>query len=220
MTRATTTEQGNDKGVLQCPAGTILFREGDEGNRMYVIRSGHVRISKRVYNTEVVVEELGAGEFCGELAILGQHLRPTTAIVMQDASVIQIDVGQFEAMVNGNSEIALRMMKKLAQRLTESQYRVSNLILRKPKARVLHQLRAEALRGLRGVDSTPQAVLIPDNLAEVLALEIGELKLILNQLVRDELIVIDKRGQFEIVNYEAYDRYLQYLELHDRFEYA
>ncbi len=219
MTRANTTEQGNDKGVLQCPAGTILFREGDDGNRMYVIRSGHVRISKRVHNTEIVVEELGAGEFCGELAILGQHLRPTTAMVMQDASVIQIDVGQFEAMVSGNSEIALRMMKKLAQRLTESQFRVSNLILRKPKARVLHQLRAEAQRGLRS-DSTSHAVLIPDNLTEVLALEIGELKLILNQLVRDELIVIDKRGLFEIVNYEAYDRYLQYLELHDRFEYA
>ncbi len=220
LTRTTTTEQGNDKGVLQCPAGTILFREGDEGNRMYVIRTGQVRISKRVHDTEITIEELGAGEFCGELAILGQHLRPTTALVVQDASVIQIDVAQFEAMVKGNSEIALRMMKKLAQRLTESQYRVSNLILRTSKARVLHQLRAEAQRGLRADSTAQQPVLIPDNLADVLAIEIGELKLILNQLVRDELIMIDKRGQFEIVDFEAYDRYLRYLELHDRFEYA
>ncbi len=180
---------------------------------MYVIKAGQVRMSKKIHDTEVVVEELGAGEFCGELAILGQQPRPVTAMVIQDASVIQIDVAQFEAMVKGNSDIAMRMMKKLAQRLTEAQYRVSNLILRTSKARVLHQLRAEAQRG---AEETP----IPDNIAEVLALEIGEIKQILNQLVRDDLITIDKRGYFSIVDWEAYDRYLRYLELHDRFEYA
>ncbi len=148
--------------------------------------------------------------------MLGQQPRPVTAMVVQDASVIQIDVAQFEAMVKGNSDIGLRMMKKLAQRLTEAQYRVTNLILRTSKARVLHQLRAEWKRNGGGDASSP----IPDNIAEVLALEIGEIKQILNQLVRDDLLTIDKRGYFTIVDSEAFDRYLRYLELHDRFEYT
>lgn len=200
------------KGELQCEAGTVLFREGEEGNRMYVIKSGRVRLTKRVHDDVVVVEDLGVGEFCGELAMLGEAPRPVTAVVIEDAVVIQVQADQFEGMIRGNTEIALRMLKKLAQRLTESQYRVSNLMLRTNTARVMHQLAAESARA---GGSTP----IPDNLADVLAVEIGEVKKVLSQLVRDELISIDKRGYFQILDSAGYDRYLKYLELQDRYSF-
>ncbi|TXD36299.1 Crp/Fnr family transcriptional regulator [Lujinxingia vulgaris] len=196
----------------------VLFREGEEGNRMYVIKSGSVRLTKRIHDTEVVVEDLGAGEFCGELAMLGEPRRPVSAVVTDDASVIQVDTEQFEEMIKGNSDIALRMLKKLTQRLTQAQYRVSNLVLRTNKARVLHQLRAETQR-VKRVEGAGESAPIPANLADVLALEIGEVKQILNELVRDELILIDRRGYFEILDGEAYDRYLRYLELQDRFAF-
>ncbi|TXD37792.1 Crp/Fnr family transcriptional regulator [Lujinxingia vulgaris] len=208
----------SEKGVRQCAAGTVLFREGEEGNRMYVIKSGSVRLTKRIHDTEVVVEDLGAGEFCGELAMLGEPRRPVSAVVTEDASVIQVDTEQFEGMIKGNSDIALRMLKKLTQRLTQAQYRVSNLVLRTNKARVLHQLRAETQR-VKRVEGAGESAPIPANLADVLALEIGEVKQILNELVRDELILIDRRGYFEILDCEAYDRYLRYLELQDRFAF-
>lgn len=206
----------SEKGVQECTAGTVLFREGEEGNRMYVIKSGRVRLTKKIHDSEVVVEELSAGEFCGELAMLGTAKRPVTAVVIEDASVIQVETGQFENMIRGNTDIALRMLKKLTQRLTQAQYRVSNLILRSNTARVLHQLRAEVER--HGEDPT-QATPIPDNLADVLAMEIGEVKKVLTQLVRDELISIDKRGFFNVIDPPSYDRYLRYLELQDRFSY-
>ncbi|WP_283808915.1 Crp/Fnr family transcriptional regulator [Lujinxingia vulgaris] len=208
----------SEKGVRQCAAGMVLFREGEEGNRMYVIKSGSVRLTKRIHDTEVVVEDLGAGEFCGELAMLGEPRRPVSAVVTDDASVIQVDTEQFEEMIKGNSDIALRMLKKLTQRLTQAQYRVSNLVLRTNKARVLHQLRAETQR-VKRVEGAGESAPIPANLADVLALEIGEVKQILNELVRDELILIDRRGYFEILDGEAYDRYLRYLELQDRFAF-
>jgi CRP/FNR family transcriptional regulator, cyclic AMP receptor protein len=217
LTRATTKDNTSDKGgVKQCAPGTVLFREGEEGNRMYVIKSGQVRLSKKIHDTEVIIEELGAGEFCGELSMLGGFPRPVTAVVSAEATIIPVDAGQFEAMIKGNTDIALRMLKKMTQRLTEAQYRVTNLMLRKNKARVLHQLRHEALRH----GDTGMGAPIPDNLADVLALEIGELKAILGDLIRDELIALDKHGNFQIVDSEALDRYLRYLELQDRFEYA
>ena len=181
---------------------------------MYVIKSGRVRLTKKVHDDQIVIEDLGNGEFCGELAMLGSSERPVTAIVVDDAAVIQVKREQFEDMIRGNTDIALRMLKKLTQRLTEAQYRVSNLILRSDTARVLHQLRAEADRETGNAEAlTP----LPDNLADVLAMEIGQLKRVLSQLVRDELISIDKRGYFQIVDPPAFDRYLKYLELHDRF---
>lgn len=208
----------SDKGVRECSAGTVLFREGEEGNRMYVIKSGKVRLTKRIHDSEVLVEELQAGEFCGELAMLGTARRPVTAVVVEDASVIQVQTDQFESMIRGNTDIALRMLKKLTQRLTQAQYRVSNLILRSNIARVMHQLRAEA-QERHGVGGMTNATPIPDNLTDVLAIEVGEIKVVLGQLVRDELVLVKPSGEFQIIDGEAYDRYLRYLELHDRFAY-
>lgn len=219
---ATKKEQAatTDKGVKACPTGTVLFREGEPGDRMYVIKSGRVRISKRVFDSEITVEELGPGEFCGELALVNQQPRVVTAVVTRDASVIPIDAAQFENMMRSNTDIALRMLKKMSQRLTQAQYRISNLILRNNQGRLLHQLYHEVTRSARFAEQGfQQAVPIPDNLPDVLALEIGEIKQLLNQLVRDELIAVDRQGHFQITDQLSYERYLRYLELQDRFAY-
>ena len=206
----------DDKGVTQCPAGTVLFREGESGTKMYVIKSGLVRMTKRIFDTDIVLEDLGAGDFCGEIAMVNDQARPTTATVIKDATVIQIESGQFENMIKSNSDIAVRMMRKMSARLTEAQFRVTNFTLRTTRARIMHQLRAEAARKSEKLD---KAAPIPDNLADVLGLEIGEIKSLLGDLIRDELISLDKKGNFTIADAAAYDRFLKHLELYDHFEY-
>lgn len=201
-----------DKGVTQCSVGTVLFREGETGKKMYVIKSGRVRMTKIVQDTSVTVEVLGAGDFCGEIALITDQPRPTTATVVADASVIQIDGAQFENMMRSNSDIALRMLKKMSKRLTESQFRVANFTLRTTRGRLMHQLHREA-------SHQEGKAALPDNLADVLGLTIGEVKRLLSELLQDDLIEIDKKGFFQIVDQEGFEQYLKYLELHDRFEY-
>lgn len=208
-----------EKAVIEVPEGTVLFREGEEGSNMFVVKSGRVRLRKRVHNTDVVVDELSAGAFCGELALINDQPRPVTATVIEEASLLRIGADQFEKMVRKNEDIALRMLKKMGQRLTQAQYRVSNLILRTPEGRLLRQLRREAERAGDGEDLSARAP-VPDDLADSLALEIGEVKKLLNELVRQKLIDIDKDGYFQIIDPKAFDRYLSYLELHDRFQYT
>jgi CRP-like cAMP-binding protein len=186
---------------------------------MYVIKSGVIRISKRVFDAEVALEELGAGEFCGEIALLGGGDRLVTATVVQDAAVIPLESVQFESMVRTNADIAMRMLKKMTQRLTESHFRISNLVLRTTRGRVLHQLRHEVMVRSKTPGQLSAAPL-PDNLADALALEIGEVKQLLNQLVKEDLIALDRNGYFQIQDLAAFDRYLRYLELQDRFSYA
>lgn len=50
--------------------GTILFREGDAGQEMYIIQKGRVQVRKRVGQSQKVLAELGEGEFFGEMALL------------------------------------------------------------------------------------------------------------------------------------------------------
>jgi CRP-like cAMP-binding protein len=181
---------------------------------MYVIKAGRVRLSKTICNEEIALEELGPGEFCGELALINDQPRPVTAMVTREARLIAISSQKFENMIASNSDIALRMMKKMCQRLTQAQYRISNMALRSPAARLLHQLRQEASR-----HSDQAPVPIPSNITSVLGIELGELKSLLSTFVRDEMIAVDRDGNFRILDQDAVDRYLRFLELGDRFEF-
>jgi CRP/FNR family transcriptional regulator, cyclic AMP receptor protein len=198
--------------------GTVLFQEGDPGTEVYVVQTGRVRVTKRVFRTDVVVEDLGKGDFCGELALVMKTTRPGTAVVIDEAQLLVIPADQFEEMVSSNPAITLQMLKRLAARLTRAQFRLSNFALRQPLARLLHQLRAEwKVAHLQGRDGL---ALVPDDLAQALGMETGEVAGILERAVKDRIIGLDDDGTFNIPDHDAYDRLLSYLELRDRFEFA
>jgi CRP-like cAMP-binding protein len=120
--------------------GEVLFREGESGREMYVVRSGLIGISKNVRGTEKFLSSLGPGEFFGEMSVLSGRPRTATATVLEDAQLLVIDPKTFESMLRGNGEIAVRMIKKLADRLSEADVQIENLLLRDPDSRVVHYL--------------------------------------------------------------------------------
>jgi CRP-like cAMP-binding protein len=122
------------------PKGTVLFQEGEPGKDMFVLQSGKISISKKVRDVEKVLAVLGPGEFFGEMAIISNKPRNATATVMEDAKLLVIDPKTFEAMIRGNAEIAVRMIKKLAERLSEADAQIENLLLSDPASRVIHQV--------------------------------------------------------------------------------
>jgi CRP/FNR family cyclic AMP-dependent transcriptional regulator len=122
------------------PKGTVLFNEGEPGKDMFVLQSGKIAISKTVRDVEKVLALLGPGEFFGEMAIISNKPRNATATVTEDAKLLVIDPKTFEAMIRGNAEIAVRMIKKLAERLSEADAQIENLLLSDPASRVVHQV--------------------------------------------------------------------------------
>src|SRR5580698_576447 len=165
-------------------AGTVLFREGDEGREMFVIRSGKVAISKRVRDVEKQLSTLGPGEFFGEMSLLTKKPRTATAVLLTDAKMLVIDPKTFEAMLRGNAEIAVRMIKMLADRLNEADLQIENLLLRDPDSRVVHYLmRAATSRGRKA----GAGVVVPLEIADlpaILGIEPEQLKESLQKLTR------------------------------------
>lgn len=123
-----------------CPQGTVLFLEGDPGAEMFVIHSGQVQISRSARDVEQILAVLGPGEFFGEMAIISNRARTATATVVEDARLLAIDGKTFEAMVKGNAEIAVRLIRKFAERLATADAHIENLLLRDPTSRVVHHL--------------------------------------------------------------------------------
>jgi CRP/FNR family cyclic AMP-dependent transcriptional regulator len=150
-------------------AGDILCREGDPGDVMYVIQSGSVRITKTIAGEDRVIAVLGAGEFLGELAILNGKPRSATATVTETTRCLLIEARTLEKMVAGNSEIAMRLIKKLAKRLDSADALIEVLMHRDPKARIMLALarNAEAFG-----EKTAEGILIRTR-AEDLARDVG-----------------------------------------------
>src|SRR5438128_1129591 len=144
--------------------GDVLFNEGEVGKEMYVIQTGKVNITKKVRDTEKILATLGAGEFLGEMAILNNKPRSAGAVMADDGKLLVIDPKTFEAMIRGNVEIAVRLIKKLSDRLQEADEQIENLLLRDPSSRVVHYLWQAALK--RGKE-TPQGKLVNVNLNEL-----------------------------------------------------
>ena len=109
-------------------AGHVLFHEGDGGKHMYVIQSGRVQLTRRVRGREQHLATLPAGEFFGEMAIINKQPRSATATVIEEAHLLVLDARTFEAMIRGNAEIAIRMIKKLAVRLAQANSQVETLL--------------------------------------------------------------------------------------------
>src|SRR5207302_4824222 len=127
--------------VRRHPSGTVLFREGDRGQTMYVIRSGKVNISKHIADSEITLAVLGAGEFFGEMALLEGLPRSAGATVAEDANLIELEQAAFETLIRKNGEIALRLMRRLSSRLREADRQIQALISRSGAARALSLVR-------------------------------------------------------------------------------
>jgi CRP-like cAMP-binding protein len=111
---------------------------------MYVIQSGIVQILKLVGTVQRPLATLGRGEFVGEMAILNDKPRTATAMVLEEAKCLVIDAATLEQMISNNTEIALRLVKKLARRLDSADEMIQLLMNPDPKARVLLGLKRHA----------------------------------------------------------------------------
>jgi len=117
--------------------GTVLFNEGDEGEEMYIIRSGRVAIKKRVPHGEIVVAVLEKGDFFGEMAMLEHIPRTAGAEVVEDGDLIVIGSDVFGDMVKSNPEIGVRMLRKYSLRLRETTKQIEELAARAEGAPVV-----------------------------------------------------------------------------------
>ena len=103
---------------LDCKAGAFLFRTGDEGDAMYLIERGKVRICVRARDGhEVTLTELERGDFFGEMALLDGQRRSADAVVVEDARLAVLSREHFLSFMRGSPDVALEMLTALANRL-------------------------------------------------------------------------------------------------------
>jgi CRP/FNR family transcriptional regulator, cyclic AMP receptor protein len=103
---------------IDCKAETSLFRSGDEGDAMYLIERGKVRICVQATDgRDMTLTELGRGDFFGEMALLDGQRRSADAIVAEDARLAVLSREHFLSFVRSSPDVALELLTALANRL-------------------------------------------------------------------------------------------------------
>src|SRR3954453_16312415 len=114
--------------AVEHKAGEHIFREGDLGTEMYIINEGKVEILNVVGDEEQVLAVLEKGDFFGEMSVLEDLPRAATARAATDIRILQINGSTFDQLLQGNPEIAVRMMRKLSRRLRETDEMIKLLL--------------------------------------------------------------------------------------------
>jgi CRP-like cAMP-binding protein len=110
--------------------GEYVFREGEVGNRLYLILKGEVRISRQVPGSgEEALAVLKPGALFGEMAVFDRSERSTDAIANGPATCLTISRADFELLLDFNREIAHKVLWACV-RLLSSRLRSTNDSLR------------------------------------------------------------------------------------------
>ena len=194
-----------------CASGEILFRDGDPGDTMYVLRSGRVRVFKEANGREKTLAYIEAGDFFGEMALLNNKPRTASAECVEETRVLVIDGKTFEAMLRGNAEIAVRMIQRLAKRLDQANGLVGVLMQKDPKARVILGLERAAESGTVLEDGSVSVNADEESLAQQVGVSPEDVHGVLQRMARLGIIEVEDSG-FRIPNVMRLHEFLEFLQ--------
>ena len=117
--------------------GNTLFKEGDDGNRLFVVLEGKLKLGTTSNDgRENLLSILGPGEMFGELSLFDPGPRTATATAVTDARLLSLAHDQVIGWVSEHPKVSLQLLGRLAQRLRRSNEVLADLVFSDVPGRV------------------------------------------------------------------------------------
>jgi CRP-like cAMP-binding protein len=170
--------------TVKIAKGSILFKEGDDGEHLYVIVDGKLKLGTSSGDgRENLLSILGPGEMFGELSLFDPGPRTSTATAVTDAKLLSLSHEKVIPWLKQNPEVSLQLLTRLSQRLRRTNEAVGDLVFSDVPGRV-----AKALIDLgdRFGKTTPEGLLVNHDLTqEELAQLVGASRETVNKALAD-----------------------------------
>ncbi|HKB90051.1 MAG TPA: cyclic nucleotide-binding domain-containing protein [Opitutaceae bacterium] len=98
------------------PSGQAVFKEGDVGEYMYVVKEGEIEILR----DGRVLDTIGSGGVFGEMALIDDLPRSASAIAKTDSKLVLVNRRRFLFLVQETPFFAIQLMSIMADRLRRS----------------------------------------------------------------------------------------------------
>lgn len=142
--------------VRRAERGDALLRRGDAGPGAIVLVSGRVRVgATSADGREVTLGILGPGDVLGEMSLLDGEEVSADATALEDCTLLIIERGRFMRLLRSSSDLCLRLMAVLCQRIRRSNAALEDMALLDLPARLARLLlRLAEECGVPGEDGT------------------------------------------------------------------
>jgi CRP/FNR family transcriptional regulator, cyclic AMP receptor protein len=169
---------------VQLDRGERLFLEGDTGDKLYIILSGKIKLTKAAPDgRENLLSVHGPGEMFGELSLFDPIPRTSSATAVTSAQLAGLAHDDLRAWLSTRPEVAMHLLQALAQRLRRINEVKADLVFTDVPGRVAKALLDLAERF--GVQ-TPEGVQVNHDLTqEELAQLVGASRETVNKALAD-----------------------------------
>ena len=192
--------------------GEIIIKEGEVGNRLYIVHEGTVRISKTVLGKEKILADLAQGDFFGEMSLINEKPRTADATALSDVKVLVLDWATFKRRITQYPIVASKIIKTLAQRLDQTLNIVENLFHVNASSRVAREIALLIdAEGVLGEDTAVRVALDIETLARQTGLENQEVSYQLERL-RELKLIEAADNEVKILSTMLFQTHLQRLE--------
>jgi len=164
--------------------GDVLFHEGDQGDRLYVIGEGKIKLGRSSSDgRENLLAILGPGEMFGELSLFDPGPRTATATAVAETQVVSMGHDQLKDFLRTHPGVAPTLLSALARRLRRTNDVLADLVFTDVPGRVAKALLDLADRFGRPVD---EGLLVAHDLTqEELAQLVGASRETVNKALAD-----------------------------------
>jgi CRP-like cAMP-binding protein len=140
-------------------AQQVIFREGDDSDTCYIVRTGHARAVRQHSDGRMItLAHFGPGNIFGELAMFDDERRSATVEALDDLSTVAIPGSAMRGLLERHPAIAVKLVIALGRRLRAANERLSSQSFQTVQSRVaavldqlVEQARAEGEGGQRDV---------------------------------------------------------------------
>jgi len=127
--------------LVKLRKGQSLFKEGDDGDHLYVVSSGKVKLgTKSIDGRENLLMILGPGDMFGELSLFDSGPRTATATAVTDSKLLALGQDKVIPWVREHPEVSLQLLARLASRLRRTNEVVGDLVFSDVPGRVAKAL--------------------------------------------------------------------------------
>ena len=127
--------------LIKLRKGQSLFKEGDDGDHLFVVSSGKVKLgTKSVDGRENLLMILGPGDMFGELSLFDSGPRTATATAVTDSKLLALGQDKVIPWVKEHPEVSLQLLARLASRLRRTNEVVGDLVFSDVPGRVAKAL--------------------------------------------------------------------------------
>ncbi len=134
----------------------IVFSEGDLGDAIYLLKTGHVRLYRLTEDgKELTLAILGPGDVFGELSLFKEVRRQTFAEALEDSHICAASVEDFTRLMSHKPQLTMMVAGEIARRRSEMETRIAGLAYGSGRAKLISALRHLAREhGDRRADGT------------------------------------------------------------------